>query len=122
MPEDIHLPLLAAAVLIWYLVCALRQARSERSDTPAVVWREATEHGWTEWSALPEVAASVGYDAMLTAVREHAAATSSAVQFAVVAHPAGDPEYTLRVLFTSEVRERFAGRELALTGRSADRG
>lgn len=122
MPEDIHLPLLAAAVLIWYLVCALRQARTERSDTPAVVWREATEHGWTEWTELPSVATTVGYDAMLVAVRERAEVTSSAVQFAVVAHPAGDPDYTLRVLFMSEVRERFEGRDLALTGWSADRG
>lgn len=122
MPEDIHLPLLAAAVLIWYLVCALRQTQSERSNTPEVVWREAAGHDWTEWSTLPEVTATVGYDAMLAAVRERATVTSSAVQFAVVAHRAGDPDYTLRVLFMSEVRERFAGRELVLTGWGADRG
>lgn len=118
MPEDIHLPLLAAAVLVWYLVCALRQTRAEHSDVPAVVWREATEHGWTEWSGLPSVPSTVGYDAMLDAVRERAAATSSAVQFAVVAHPADDPEYTLRVLFMSEVRERFADLGLALAARA----
>jgi hypothetical protein len=117
VPDEIHLPLLAAAVLIWYLVCALRQARAERADGPSVVWREATAHGWTEWSELPDVSASACYDDVLTAVREHAAPASSAVQFAVVAHPAGAPEYTLRVLFMSEVRERFAARDLAVTGR-----
>lgn len=118
MPEDIHLPLLAAAVLIWYLVCALRQAKSERADTSAVVWREAATHAWTDWTELQDVSPSASYDVMLAAVREHAATTSTAVQFAVVAHPADAPDYTLRVLFMSEVRERFARRDLALTGRA----
>ena len=118
MPEDIHLPLLAAAVLVWYLVCALRQLRSDRSTAPVVVWREATAHGWTEWSESTDLSASDGYDEILEKVRGHAAATSSAVQFALVAHPVGAPDYTLRVLFMSEVRQRFAGRDLALTERA----
>lgn len=117
MPDDIHLPLLAAAVLIWYLVCALRQLRSERGEEPRVVWREATLRGWSTWADLPTMPTSGGYDEMLAAVREHATATATAVQFAVVAHPAGAPDYTLRVLFLSAVREQFAARDVALSAR-----
>jgi hypothetical protein len=114
VPDNLHLPLLAAAVLIWYLVYALRQARSGRADVPAVVWREATADGWTEWADLQDVSADTGYDDLLAAARDSAAPTSTAVQFAVVVNPAGAPEYTLRVLFMSEARERFAARDRLL--------
>ena len=48
MLEDLYLPVLAAVVLLWYLVCAVRQLRSEKPSSPKVVWREATALGWSE--------------------------------------------------------------------------
>ena len=128
MPEELRLPLLAAAVLIWYLVCAVRQSRSEQATSPVVVWREATDRGWSDWTEMDDVSASVSYDAMLATARERATAAATAVQFAVVAHPDDAPDYTLRVLFMSAVCERSSGdtprvapllpsgRELAATG------
>lgn len=117
MPDELCLPILAGAILLWYLICSLRQMRSDRVALPAVVWREATAAGWTEWIDLDELTASAGYDAILGAVRERADAAATGVQFAIVARPAEAPAFTLRVLFMSEVRERWAARDLLLTGR-----
>src|SRR6476469_6105441 len=116
MPEELRWPLVAAAVLLWYLVCALWQLGSENSPLPIVVWREATEHGWSEWIELDGVSATGGYDVMLAAVRDRADATATAVQFAIVVQPDDAPDYTLRVTFMSSVREPFSGRELAGPG------
>jgi len=116
MPEELHLPLLAAAVLIWYLVCAVRQLRSEQVTSPVVVWREATERGWSEWNEMDDVSAAVSHDAMLAAARDRATAAATTVQFAVVAHPDDAPDYTLRVLFMSAVCERSSGHESMATG------
>lgn len=118
MSGELHLPLLAAAVLIWYLVCALRQTREEAPGGPTVVWREATAHGWSDWDDLADVHASASYDVMLAAVRIRASFEATAVQFAVVARPADAPDFTLRVLFMSEVRERTAARTPTLTARA----
>jgi hypothetical protein len=112
MPEELRLPLLAAALLAWYLSCALRQLRSHSSTSPVVVWREATTYGWSDWATLKGVLASAGYDAMLCEVRDRAHPAATAVQFAVVVRPDGAPDYTLRVLFMSNVRE-VSGRALA---------
>jgi hypothetical protein len=113
MPEELRWPAVAAAVLLWYLVCALRQLRSEKALLPIVVWRDATEHGWSEWIELNGVPATDGYDAMLAAVRDRADASATAVQFAIVVQPDDAPDYTLRVTFMSSVREPFSGPELA---------
>lgn len=118
MPGDLHLPLLAAVALVWYLVCALRQTRAERAASPNVVWREATDAGWSDWTDLPGLSGSSSYDVMLAAVRMGATADATAVQFAVVVQPDGAPDFTLRVLFMSEVRERAVGRPTALTARA----
>jgi hypothetical protein len=85
MPEELRLPVLAAAVLLWYLVRSLRQLRSEQRTSPTVVWRET-------------------------------AAMATAVQFAVIAHPDDAPDYTIQVLFMSDVRELSLGRALASSG------
>lgn len=116
MPDELCLPILAAAVLLWYLVCALRQVRDEHIDGLKVVWREAGAAGWTDWADLDAVPASAGYDAILCAVREHAESDSTGVHFAIVTHPADAPAFTLRVVFMSAVRERSAVRELVTTG------
>lgn len=116
MPDELCLPILAAAVLLWYLACALRQMRTQRIVLPHVVWRESTTAGWTEWTDLSGVFASAGYDAILAAVRDRADASAVGVQFAIVTQPADAPAFTLRVLFMSAVRERFAGRDLVAAG------
>lgn len=116
MPEELRWPAVAVAVLLWYLACTMRQMHSERTHTPKVVWREATERGWSEWIRLDGVSATDGYDAMLAAAREHAGATATAVQFAIVVHPDDAPDYTLRATFVSAVREPVAGRELLTNG------
>jgi hypothetical protein len=108
--EHLGLSVIVAAALLWCLVYAVWQTHSEKASGPVVVWREASEHGWSQWIDLDEVAASAGYDAMLEEVRVRASADAAAVQFAVVAHPDDAPDYTLRVLFMSAVRERSTRR------------
>jgi hypothetical protein len=115
MFEDLGLPLIAAAVLLWYLVCALWQRHDEKPAEPMFVWREATATGWSEWRDLIAVPASTDYTGVLAAVRAHASRHATAVQFASVVHPADAPDYTLRVLFVSAVREPSPDRPLTLT-------
>lgn len=115
MREELTLPLIAVAVLFWCLVCALRQWRTERSAEPTLVWREATAGGWSQWHQLTGVAPSADYATVLAAVRAHAREGATAVQFATVVHPADAPDYTLRVLFMSAVREPGPDRVLATT-------
>jgi hypothetical protein len=115
MPDELYLPLIAATVLLWYLVCALRQRHDERSADPMFVWREATATGWSEWCDLTAVPTSTDYTGVLAAVRAHASRHATAVQFASVVHPADAPDYTLRVLFVSAVREPSPDRPLAPT-------
>lgn len=108
MSEDLTLPILAAGVLLWYLVVALRQWRAERltiEPQPMLVWREARTDGWSDWNELTDVDPSTDYDGVLSAVRAAATPGATAVQFATIVHPAGAPAYTLRVLFLSAVRE-----------------
>jgi hypothetical protein len=116
MPEELRWPAVAVAVLLWYLACTMRQMRSERTRSPKVVWREATERGWSEWIRLDGVSAADGYDAMLAGARDHADATATAVQFAIVVHPDDGPDYTLRATFVSAVREPLGGRDLLTNG------
>jgi hypothetical protein len=108
MSEDLTLPIIAAGVLLWYLVCALRQWRTERRSIepePTVLWREARVGGWSDWYELTEVDASTDYDGVLSAVQATASPAATAVQFATVVQPSDAPAYTLRVLFMSAVRE-----------------
>ena len=113
MPEELLWPAVAAAMLCWYLVCALRQLRSEKPTSPKVVWRQVTEHGWSEWIRLDGVSATDGYDAMLAGARARACPSATAVQFAIVVHPVDAPDYTLRATFVSAVREPVAGRDIS---------
>ena len=109
MSEDLTLPIIAAGVLLWYLVCAVRQWRTERraiEPEPTVLWREARVGGWSDWYELTDVTPSADYDGVLSTVRANATPGATAVQFATVVQPADAPAYTLRVLFMSEVRER----------------
>jgi hypothetical protein len=108
MSEDLTLPIIAAGVLLWYLVCALRQWRTERKTEPepTVVWREAGVGGWSDWYELTDVSPSADYDGALAAVRANASPDATAVQFATVVQPADAPAYTLRVLFMSAVQQR----------------
>jgi len=108
MSEDLTLPIIAVGVLLWYLVCALRQWRTERSiePEPTVVWREAGVGGWSDWYELTDVDPSADYDGVLSAVRADASPDATAVQFATVVQPADAPAYTLRVLFLSAVQQR----------------
>ena len=108
MSEDLTLPIVAAGVLLWWLVCALRQWRTERRSIepePTVVWREAGVGGWSDWYELTDADPSTDYDGVLSAVRANANPGATAVQFATVVQPVGAPAYTLRVLFMSAVRE-----------------
>ena len=105
MPDELTLPLIAAGMLLWYLVCALRQRRTERSNVPVLVWREARVGGWSDWHELTALAPSADYTSVLSAVRASATPDATAVQFASVVQPADAPDYTLRVLFMSAVRE-----------------
>jgi hypothetical protein len=105
MPDELTLPVIAAAVLLWYLICALRQWRGERPAEPMLVWREATVGGWSEWHQLTAVAPSADYTGVLAAVRAKASPDATAVQFANVVRPADAPDFTLRVLFMSAVWE-----------------
>jgi len=109
MSEDLTLPIIAVGVLLWCLVCALRQWRTERwiEPEPTVVWREAGVGGWSDWYELTDVDPSADYDGVLSAVRVNANPGATAVQFAAVVQPAGAPAYTLRVLFMSAVREAY---------------
>jgi hypothetical protein len=52
---------------------------------------------------------------VLAAARDRASAVATAVQFAIVVHPADDPGYTLRVTFVSAARESVGGRDLVST-------
>jgi hypothetical protein len=108
MSEDLTLPIIAAGVLLWYLVCALRQWRTDRhtiEPKPTLLWREARVGGWSDWYELTGVDPATDYDGVLSAVRATATPGATAVQFATVVKPAGAPEYTLRVLFMSAVQE-----------------
>ncbi|KAA0083357.1 hypothetical protein CIW52_13125 [Mycolicibacterium sp. P9-64] len=108
MSEDVTLPILAAGVLLWYLVCALRQWRTEKraiEPEPTLLWREAGVGGWSDWYELTGVDPATDYDGVLSAVRATATPGATAVQFATVIQPAGAPAYTHRVLFMSAVRE-----------------
>ena len=115
MPSELLMSLIVAAVLLWYLVRALCQMRSERIYSPIFVWREASEAGWSEWTDLDHVPPSTDYATVLTAVRNRAHDRATAVQFASVVQPTGAPAYTLRVLFTSPVREAAHDRTRAAT-------
>jgi hypothetical protein len=115
MPEDLMLPMIAAAVLFWYLVCALRQWRTERPAEPRLLWREATVSGWSQWHELTDVAPSAEYAGVLETVRVNASADATAVQFASVVQPVDAPDFTLRVLFMSAVREAAGDRDFATT-------
>jgi hypothetical protein len=116
MSEDLALPMIAAVFLLWYLARALHQWRTERSAEPTLVWREATIRGWSEWRELSEVAPSADYSTGLAAVRSNASTDATAVQYATVAHPSDAPDYTLRVLFMSAVREPRSDRGFRATG------
>jgi hypothetical protein len=109
MSEDLTLPIIAAGVLLWYLVCALRQWRTERRSIepkPIVVFREAGAGGWSDWYEVTDVNPSADYDGVLSTVRANANPGATAVQFATVVQPADAPAYTLRVLFMSAVQPR----------------
>lgn len=97
--------MVAVAALSWCLWLALCQRRSDRSYSPTLVWREASYAGWSEWVDLEDVSPSAEYSDVLAAVREKAHPGVTAVQFASVVRPRGAPDYTLRVLFMSGVRE-----------------
>jgi hypothetical protein len=113
MPEEMRLPAIAAAILMWGLVCALRQTRARRSTGPRLIWRQAGPSGWSDWLALKDIPASADYSFVLGAVRARAAGDATAVQFASVAHPADAPDYTLRVLFMSNERPATPDRDVA---------
>lgn len=115
MSEELTLPLIAAAALFWYLLCALCQWRTERSAEPMLLWREATAAGWSAWHELNAVAPSADYATVLDAVRARVTEGATAVQFASVVQPADAPDYTLRVLFMSAVREAGPERVPATT-------
>jgi hypothetical protein len=115
MPDELYLPLIAAAVLLWYLVSALRQQRIGRSTGPTLVWREATAAGWSEWRDLVGVAPSTDYAGVVAAVRAQAGPHATAVQFASIVHPVDAPDYTVRVLFVSAVWEAAPDRASAPT-------
>ncbi|MET0451115.1 MAG: hypothetical protein ABW137_04705 [Mycobacterium sp.] len=114
MADELCLPLIAGAALLWYLVCALRQLRTERSERPTFVWREASASGWSEWVELEDVSPTADYADVLSAVRDEAHPGTTAVQFALVVAPVDAPDYTLRVIFMSEVRE--SSHDLTATG------
>jgi hypothetical protein len=116
MPEELRLPVLAVTVLLWYLMRSLWQLRSEQRTSPTVVWRETAGLGWSEWRQLVDVSSTATHDSMFASVCVRAHATATAVQFAVIAHPDDAPDYTIRVLFMSDVREPSSGRALVSTG------
>jgi hypothetical protein len=115
MLEELTLPVIAAAVLLWCLVCAVRQWRTAPSAEPTLIWREKGVGGWSEWRELKTLAPSAEYATVLTAVRTNASPAATAVQFASVVHPAGAPDYTLRVLYVSAAREPRRDHTLAMT-------
>jgi hypothetical protein len=115
MADVLCLPVIAAAVLVWYLACALCQLRSESTPTPTFVWREASQTTWSDWIELEGVSPSADYATVLAAVRGEAHAAAAAVQFASVVRPPDAPDFTLRVLFTSAVREPSHDRTLTTT-------
>jgi hypothetical protein len=101
MPDEIRLPALAALLLLWGLVCALWQRRPGPSTAPRLIWRDATASGWSDWHSLRRISVDARHADILTAVRALARTDATAVQFAIVAHPADAPDYTLRVVFMS---------------------
>jgi hypothetical protein len=105
MLDDLYLPVIAIVVLCCCLVCALSQLRSDQSHGPTLLWRQASDDGWSDWTALTGVSSAADYAGVLEAVRDAAGDDAIAVQFAFVVQPPGAPEYTLRVLFISDVRE-----------------
>jgi hypothetical protein len=105
MLDDLYLPVIAIVVLSCCLVCALGQLRTDHPHGPTLLWREALDDGWSDWIALEGVSSVADYTAVLAAVREAAHPGAIAVQFAFVVRPCDAPEYTLRVLFLSDVRE-----------------
>lgn len=105
MLDALGLPAVAAAVLLWYLACALRQLRIEHPPAPRFVWREADDTGWSGWTDLRALAPDADPATVLAAVRQAAHAGVAAVQFASVVRPSDAPDYTLRVLNTSAVFE-----------------
>jgi hypothetical protein len=105
MAEDLYLPVIAVAALAWCLWLALCQRQTDRSHTPVLVWREASDAGFSEWKDLDGVPSTAEYSDVLAAVRRAAHPGVSAVQFASVVRPPDAPDYTLRVLFMSGVRE-----------------
>jgi len=105
MLDDLYLPMIAIGVLFCGLVCALTQLRTERTDKPRLLWREARPDGWSDWTELEGVSSAADYAAVLSGVRNAAHDDAIAVQFAFVVRPCGAPEYTLRTLFISDVRE-----------------
>jgi hypothetical protein len=115
MPEELCLPLIVAAFLLWYLARALRQVQSDRAHAPTLVWRQAWKAGWSDWTVLQAVSPSTDYATILTAIRNEAHPGVTAVQFATVAQSAGAPDHTLRVLFMSAVREPEHDRGHAIT-------
>ena len=115
MLEELCLPVFAAVVLLSYLVCAVRQLRSEKEASPTVVWRETAGPGWSEWSELIDVRSNATYDSIFATVSGLAHPAATAVQFAVIAHPDDAPDYTIQVLFMSDVREPVGDRDLMPT-------
>jgi|KBSSwiStaDraftv2_1062776.scaffolds.fasta_scaffold50889_4 hypothetical protein len=115
MPEELRLPAIATVLLISGLLCALRQARTGKSTTPTLVWRDATAEGWSEWHSLRDVSMDADHSDVLTAVRTLARDDATAVQFGIVAHPADAPDYTLRVLYMSHETPASPDRGLAAT-------
>ena len=109
MSSDLLLTAVIVVALLWALVCSLRQLHAERATTVEVMWREATPDGWSPWRQLAGASPADDYDTMLTAAQNAAHIDATAVQFASMMHPADAPDYTLRVLFMSTVREPARG-------------
>ena len=109
MSSDLVMSAVVVVALLWALACSLRQLHVERSTTVEVMWREATAEGWSQWRRLDGVSPADDYDTMLTATQNAAHTGATAVQFASTVHPAEAPDYTLRVLFMSTVREPAHG-------------
>ena len=109
MSSDLVLTAVVVVALLWALACSLCQLHEERTFTVEVMWREATADGWSPWRRLDGVSPADDYDTMLTATQSAAHIDATAVQFASTMHPAEAPDYTLRVLFMSTVREPARG-------------
>lgn len=106
MANELFLFAFAGAGLLWYLLLSLGQLHSERSSAPIVVWRAASDTGWSDWVELAGISASTEYSGLLATVRDQAQSDAIAVQFATVVQPSDAPDHTWTVLFMSAVRER----------------